>query len=181
MNKRVKIGLVGIGEIAQVHARGYAGLEQVEVAAVCGTRPINARKLASEYGMAVYDSYPQLLGDPSVQAVDICVPNHLHREFSVQAMRAGKHVLCEKPIALTAEDGQAMIDEAAQNGVFLMVGHVLRYWPEVRMARDAILAGRLGRPLLASGRRLVSLLAGTQGAQGWRHDPDRCGGAVIDS
>jgi UDP-N-acetylglucosamine 3-dehydrogenase len=180
MSKTVRIGLVGIGEIAHVHAKGYAGLENVELVAVCGTRPENARQFAAEFGTALSDSYAALLADPSVAAVDICVPNHLHPEYALQAVRAGKHVLCEKPIALKLEDGKAMVEEARRAGVHLIAAHVWRFWPEVQITRAAIQSGRLGRPLLVSGRRMISLLAGTQGAQGWRHDPARSGGAVID-
>ena len=180
MSGAVRIGLVGIGEIGRVHAQAYAGLANIELAVVSGTRPENARELAAELGTPLVESYDALLADPSVAAVDICVPNHLHREFAVRAMRAGKHVLCEKPIALTLDDAKAMVEEARRAGVHLTVAHVLRFWPEVRIARDVIRSGRLGHPLLASGRRMVSLLAGTPGAQGWRHDPARCGGAVLD-
>jgi UDP-N-acetylglucosamine 3-dehydrogenase len=180
MNKTVRIGLVGIGEIAHVHAQAYAGLENVKLVAVCGTRPENARQLAAEFGTALSESYAALLSDPSVAAVDICVPNHLHPEYALQAVRAGKHVLCEKPIALKLEDGEAMVDEARRAGVHLVAAHVWRAWPEVQITRSAVRSGRLGRPLLVSGRRMISLLAGTQGAQGWRHDPARSGGAVID-
>ena len=180
MSGPVRIGLVGIGEIAHVHALGYAGLGDVELVVTCGTRPESARELAAEMDLALSKSYDDLLADPSVAAVDVCVPNHLHREFVVRAVRRGKHVLCEKPLALTLEDGRAMTEEARQSGVHLIVGHVLRFWPEVRIARDIMRSGRLGRPLLISGRRMISLLAGTQGAQGWRHDPARSGGAVID-
>ncbi|MBI3946529.1 MAG: Gfo/Idh/MocA family oxidoreductase [Armatimonadetes bacterium] len=179
--REVKIGLVGIGEIGEVHARAYAGVPHARLCLAAGTRPEKAKELAAKLGGApVYESYEALLADPGVEGVDICVPNHLHREFVVRALRAGKHVLCEKPIALTCEDADAMLQEAERAGRFLVVGHVLRFWPECVKTREAIAAGAIGQPLLISGRRLVALLEGTTGAEGWRHDPELSGGAVID-
>ena len=85
----------------------------------------------------LYPSFEALLDDPTVDAVDICLPNDLHREFAVRALQAGKHVLCEKPIALTLEDADAMIAAARRAGRFLMIGHVLRFWPEYRAGQGA--------------------------------------------
>jgi predicted dehydrogenase len=89
-------------------------------------------------------------------------------------------VFCEKPIALTLDDADAMLAAAERAGRFLMIGHVLRFWPEYVLAKQAIDEGRIGDVLLMSGRRMVSLLAGTPGADGWRRDPARSGGAVLD-
>ncbi len=131
-------------------------------------------------GATVAPAFDVVLNDPDIDGVDLCVPNHLHRDLAVRALKAGKHVLCEKPIALSLEDADAMLAASAQSGRFLMIGHVLRFWPEYLLAKKALEDGHIGQPLLMSGRRMVSLLAGTPGADGWRHDPVRSGGAVLD-
>jgi UDP-N-acetylglucosamine 3-dehydrogenase len=87
------------------------------------------------------------LDDPRIEAVDLCVPNHLHRALAVRALEAGKHVLCEKPIALSLEDADAMLAAADRNGRFLMIGHVLRFWPEyvrASLLKDGVLVGAVG-------------------------------------
>lgn len=180
MKDKIKIALVGTGEIGRVHAKAYSEVEGVELCIAAMIQPEIEKQLSEQYGARVYPSFEAALADASLDAVDICLPNDLHCKFAVRALEAGKHVLCEKPIALTLEDADAMIAAARRAGRFLMIGHVWRFWPEVRKAKEAVDAGRVGQPLAISARRMVSLLAGTRGDQGWRHDPRRSGGAVID-
>jgi UDP-N-acetylglucosamine 3-dehydrogenase len=180
MTHAVKIGLIGTGEIGQVHAQAHAATPGTQLCLAALLQPEVEQQLAEKYRAPLYPSLDALLDDATVDAVDICVPNDLHREFAVRALAAGKHVLCEKPIALTLEDADAMIDAARRADRILMIGHVLRFWPEYREAKAALDAGAVGTPLAISARRMVSLLAGTQGEHGWRHDARRSGGAVLD-
>lgn len=180
MNRTVKIGLVGTGEIGQVHAKAHAAVEDTELCIAALIQPDSEEALCEQYDARLYPGFEALLDDKTVDAVDICLPNDLHRQFVVQALDAGKHVFCEKPIALSLDDADAMIEASHRAGKFLMIGHVLRFWPEYLRAKEAVDAGRVGRPLLFTARRMVSLLVGTQGEQGWRHDPRRSGGAVLD-
>ncbi len=180
MSQCVKIGLVGTGEIGQVHAQAHAHATGTQLCIAALLQPAAEQRLAAQYNAQLYNSLDALLDDATVDAVDICLPNDLHREFAVRALQAGKHVLCEKPMALSLEDADAMIDAARRADRFLMIGHVLRFWPEYRQAKAAIDAGTVGDPLAISARRMVSLLAGTQGDRGWRHDARRSGGAVLD-
>jgi predicted dehydrogenase len=121
-----------------------------------------------------------MLADRRVHAVDICVPNDLHRSYVERAANAGKHVLCEKPIAMTLEDGQAMVESTRRAGVIFMVAHVLRFWPEYVRAREILLSRRLGDCRAITMRRMLSLLISVQGEQNWRQQVDRMGGAIID-
>jgi len=176
----VKIALVGAGEIGVVHARAHATVPGTEIVAICDVHGEQARRLAQSLRSAAVADLDAVLKDPAIEGVDLCVPNHLHRDLTIRALTAGKHVLCEKPIALNLEDADAMLAAAQQSSRFLMIGHVLRFWPEYRLAKQVVDEGRIGEVRLISGRRMVSLLAGTSGADGWRHDPNRSGGAVID-
>lgn len=180
MKRTVKIGLVGTGEIGQIHAQAHCEVDGTQLCIAALLQPEKEQALAAQYAAPLYGNLEALLADPSIDAVDICLPNHLHREFTVKALAAGKHVLCEKPIALTLEDTDAMIAASAEAGRFLMVAHPLRFWPEYLRAKEAIAAGTVGRVLWMDARRMVSLLAGTPGDQGWRHDPRRSGAAVLD-
>lgn len=180
MTRPVNIALVGAGEIGAVHARAHVAAPGTRLAAICDVHLEQAQRLAAEVGSTATASLDAVLADPSIDGVDLCVPNHLHRELTVRALAAGKHVLCEKPIALTLADADAMLAAADRAGRFLMIGHVLRFWPEYVLAKQAVDNGQIGDVLLISGRRMVSLLAGTPGADGWRRDPARSGGAVLD-
>ena len=175
-----RIGLVGTGDIGRIHARSLARIPGVELVICKGHNPSRAEQLADELNDVTADSFTALLADPGVQGVTVCVPNDLHASYTIQALEAGKAVLCEKPIALTMEDAIRMEQAAARTGTPFMVGHVVRYWEDYRKARELIRSGSLGKVQVFTARRLVSLLRAVQGEEGWRHQVDRCGGAVID-
>ena len=180
MSEKTKIGLIGAGDIGGVHAEAWAKLDDVEFCVAAGRNPDRASALASELGATLYDGVDAMLDDASVQGVDICVPNPLHREFAERAFAAGKHVMCEKPIALALEDADAMMSAADRAGKVLFVAHVLRFWPEYARTREWVAEQGADNVLLITARRLVSVLAATPGTGRWRHDPKMSGGAVID-
>ena len=147
-----------------------ADLRAVMVRDLC-----RAREIAQEFGApAWYDSVEDLLKDPEVDVVHVATPVYLHREFVVGAARAGKHVLCEKPMALNAREAEEMVRACREAGVVLMVAFVLRFHPGLRVVRD--LLGRIGRPVL--GRvQLLKLAPREHGS--WRLDPELSGGGVL--
>jgi predicted dehydrogenase len=174
-----RLGIVGIGDMAGGHAAA-AGRIGVELAIAAGSDRTRAVALAESTGALLYESYDDLLADPAVTGVDLCVPNDLHRRFAERAFAAGKHVLCEKPIALTLEDADTMIAGAREAGVTLMVGHLIRFWPEYARLREVVLSGELGRIEWLSLRRLTGVLSATTGRDDWRASPTRSGGAALD-
>ena len=180
MGAKVKIGLIGAGEIGAVHAEAWTQLEDVVFCVAGGRNPDRGRALATETGAIFYESVDAMLADGSVQGVDICVPNPLHREFAERVFAVGKHVMCEKPIALTLEDADSMMVAADRAGKILFIAHVLRFWPEYALAKQWVDAEVGGEVVLVTARRLVSVLEATTGTEGWRHDPAKSGGAVID-
>jgi len=180
VSDKVKIGLIGVGDIGSLHAQAAAQLPDVRLCIAAGRRRQRAQEVAAETGAVLYESVDAMLADGSVLGVDVCVPNHLHREFAQRAFAAGKHVMCEKPIALTLSDADAMIAAAEKADRILFIAHLLRFWPEYARTREWLAADPGRRPVLISARRLVSVLAATTGCEGWRHDPARSGGAAID-
>ena len=110
--------------------------------------------------------------------VDVCLPTYLHAEHVIAAARAGKHVLCEKPMALSLEQADAMIEATEQAGVAFMVGHTLRFWPEYVAIKDLVSRGELGKPVAVAATRLGT--APTWSWDRWLLDPERGGGAVPD-
>ncbi len=175
-----RIGVVGTGDIGRMHARSLARVPGVQVVLAEGLHPERARSLASELGVTTSPGYEALLRDPSISGVTVCVPNDLHAPMVLAALEAGKAVLCEKPLALTLDEALAMTEASHRAGCALAVGHVLRFWPEYSMARDLMRQDILGTVQSFSARRLVPLLRAVQGAEGWRHQGERSGGAVLD-
>jgi len=177
---KIKVGLVGTGDIGRLHARALQTLEDVELCVCVGIKPKGAEAFARDFGAKVYPSYYEMLSDPSVHAIDICVPNDLHRQYVEEVAEAGKHIFCEKPIALSLEDAEVMQDAADKTKVLLMISQPLRFWPEYVKAREVIRSDQLGACQAITMRRMLSLLISVRGEQDWRHKPERMGGAIVD-
>ena len=143
-----QIGIIGCGKIAQVrHLPEYAAHPQAKIAGYYDINAVRAMELSSRYGGTVYESYQALLADPAIDAVSVCSANVTHAEITIAALKAGKHVLCEKPMATTLEDCQAMVDTAKACGRFLMVGHNQRLAKAHIKAREMITQGAIGKVL----------------------------------
>ena len=146
MNK-VRIGFIGAGQVADMHMDFYRGIEDAEIVAVAGgSNRQTTRDFAARYGIpAIYDDYHELLARDDIDAVDVCVHSALHAPISIDALRAGKHVYCEKPIALSWAQGRAMLDTARECGKLLHIQFYNLYTKETKAARRIVETGRLGR------------------------------------
>jgi predicted dehydrogenase len=170
----VRFGIVGTGFMARVHAHAVRAAGGV-VTRVAGSSPARAAEATPSLGaVGPVASVAELVADPDVDVVDVCTPNHLHREMVELALAAGKHVVCEKPLALTDEDAQRLAHLAEQAGVVHAVPFVYRYYPTVREARERIARGDAGRLWLLHGTYLQDWLAGAADTN-WRVDPGRGG------
>lgn len=144
--KTLKIGVIGCGSIAQHrHLPEYAFNENVELVAVCDINEERAIEIAEKYGVKAYTSYEELLQSGEVEAVSVCTPNYLHAPISIAALNEGIHVLCEKPMATSSEEAQAMIEAAAKSGKKLMIAHNQRFVRSHQKARQLIENGEIGR------------------------------------
>ena len=141
----LKIGIIGCGKITEVrHAPEYCENPNCEITALFDFIPERAQKIADLYGGKVYDSIEALLAS-DVDAVSVCVANNAHAAVSIQALQAGKHVLCEKPMATTAEDCRAMVEAAEKAGKYLMIGLNQRFAKAHVKAKELLEAGEIGR------------------------------------
>jgi predicted dehydrogenase len=127
-------------------------------------------------GIARYAELDDLMADASLDVIDICLPPAWHAKTAIAALKAGKHVLCEKPIALNPADATRMVQAAKQAGKLLSIGHVLAFFPEYRFARQAIQSGKYGRLLGGHFKRMVSDPVWMTGF----FDPHKCGGPMLD-
>lgn len=143
---KLKVAVIGCGSIARHrHLIEYAANPDVEITAVCDIVKDRAEEMALAYEAKVYTEYEQLLKTEDVDAVSVCLPNYLHAPASIAALNAGKHVLCEKPMATSSEEAEDMIKAAKENGKKLMIGHNQRFVPSHQKAKQLIESGEAGK------------------------------------
>ncbi|WP_077601905.1 Gfo/Idh/MocA family protein [Oceanobacillus sojae] len=142
---RIKVAVIGCGSIAtHRHLPEYAANENVEITAVCDVVGERAREAAVKYQAKAYTDYKTLLKEERIDAVSVCLPNYLHAPVSIDALNAGMHVLCEKPMATSIEEADKMIEAAERNGKKLMIGHNQRFVASHRKAKELIESGAIG-------------------------------------
>jgi UDP-N-acetylglucosamine 3-dehydrogenase len=173
---KMKVGVLGSGFMGGTHARAYARIKGVEVAAVSSLQLDKAQKLAAEVGAKATTDNWAIINDPSIDAISNTLPTHLHAEATIAALNAGKHVLLEKPFALTAAGCDGMIAAQSGSGKILQVAHVVRFWSEYVSLVDFVRSGKLGQPISAVATRLSQL----PGWADWFLNPAWSGGAVLD-
>ena len=166
---QLKIGIIGAGGISHSHAPHWVALG----ADVTVYSEIGAESLAAEFGLRVIPSIEELLD--AVDAVDICTPTATHSALSIQAIRAGKHVLCEKPFGLTTAEAQAIAEAAYEAGVQVYPAHVVRFFPEYASLHAAVARGDIGRPAVLRFSR-----GGAGATSDWFFDEAQSGGIIVD-
>ncbi|HDP80811.1 MAG TPA: Gfo/Idh/MocA family oxidoreductase [Spirochaetes bacterium] len=176
--KTLRVGLIGAGTISYHHLQAYRKQAGVEAAAVCDLNPDRARRFAAEHGIPrFYGTAGELLEDPAIAAVSVCTWNRQHPEHAIAALEAGKHVLCEKPMAADLEGARLMLEASEKSDRLLMVGLVRRFEMKSEAARQIIGSGRLGGVYYA--RAWYLRRDGFPG--GWFSDREKSGGgALID-
>ncbi len=186
----LRVGIAGIGFMGMIHFLCYRKVAGVKVAALCEKEE---KRLTGDWrgikgnfgpagtmmdisGMATYRELDEMLANPAIDVVDICLPPALHCPVALAALAAGKHVFCEKPIALRPADANKMVAAAKRAGKQLLVGHVLPFFPEYAFAHEAIRSGKYGRLLGAQLKRIIS-------DPQWLPDfynPNKVGGPLLD-
>ena len=171
----MKIGIVGAGFMGTTHAAGWADTPATIVGFTAETQQ-ESHSLAKHYGTNVYASLEEML--PEVDVVDICSPTHLHYEMALQAAAAGKHIVCEKPLARTTRQAREILTACRKAGVQLLVAHVVRFFPEYALAHSAVMEGQIGKP------GVIRLHRGSyrpkKPAGNWFLDEVKSGGILMD-
>jgi predicted dehydrogenase len=170
----MRVAILGTGFMGKVHAEAWSQSD-ARLAAVVGKKGAEGNALAEAFNVRFATTLEDVAGD--IDVVDICTPTHLHLEHCLRAAEAGKHVICEKPLALTVADGQRMIQACRGAGVRLLVAHVLRFFPEYRLAREITARGDIGEPAVL---RLSRCTFRPRKADNWYVDPARSGGMILD-
>jgi predicted dehydrogenase len=195
MEKKVKVGIIGLGFMGTTHLDIYRNNPKAEIVAIAD---VNADKLKGDIssvvgnisggdnrrpldldGVSLYKDGFELIKDPAVEIVDICVPVFLHKKFATAALEFNKHVICEKPLAKNSAEAEDIIVAAKKSQGFLLVGMCIRFWPEYVHAKDLIKSGELGKVRSASLKRLSPSVDGNSW-ENWFMDSELSGGAVYD-
>ena len=187
----VRIGIVGRGFMGNMHLGAYAHIRGAKVAAICDTRKEMLKPEVEVAGnidlsggkidfnrMKWYNRLDNLLADPDIDVVDITLPTYLHVGAAVKSFKAGKNVICEKPLALNSRDAARIVAAAKKAGKRLFVGHCIRYWPVYAKAREIVRSGKYGKLLSARFVRLS--LAPVWSWKNWILDHKRSGDAAMD-
>jgi predicted dehydrogenase len=178
--RTVRFGLIGAGKIAGRHAAILADLPGARIVAVCDTDEPRAVSLAAEHGARAHADHRDLLAARDVDAVTVATPSGTHAAIALDAARAGKHVVVEKPLALRLEDADAVVEACARAGVRLFEVKQNRYNPPVRRLHEAVRQGRLGRITLATARVRWCRPARYYTEGGWRGTWAEDGGVIAN-
>jgi predicted dehydrogenase len=189
MSQSVGVAVIGAGMAGRAHAHGYrsagtvfsAGLPPVRLVSIADINEELARDTARRYGFERADSsWQAIVKAEDIDVVSVVVANHLHREVVTELAAAGKHVLCEKPLAPTSEDAQAMIDAVEAAGVVARVGFTFRRTPGIAAVRDQLVSGELGRPLYINAQYWTDYGSDPLAPMSWRYRGGPGSGALAD-
>lgn len=174
----LRVGIVGCGFMGRMHGNVYGMLDDAELVACVDHRPQRGSDYAGEFGVKLYADLAGMLAEEQVDIVDVCLPTYRHAEATIQACEAGKHVVCEKPMARSLEEADAMAAAAKKAGVKLMIAHCIRFWPEYALLKDAVVDGRYGKLLSLNLTRYGEFP--TWSSDNWLADESKSGGGVLD-
>lgn len=174
MPEALGVGVIGLGEIGQFHLRGYARAGGARPVAVADLNSDLVASSSTAYGTSGFGDYHQLLADPDVDVVSVCLPHSLHARVAIEAIRAGKHVLVEKPLAISVAECDQILAAAASESVVVGLQHNQIFYPAHVRAKELIDSGTIGRPLQL---RLRLAIGGKY--RGWRTDPAVAGGGIL--
>jgi predicted dehydrogenase len=170
------IGLVGLGFMGKTHLETYQKIGNCQVKAICTRNKVANNQIPSDYKGSFVTDYEDLLKNPDIDIIDICLPTYLHEEYLLKAANAGKHIICEKPLTLTLESANRIVDAVTRNNVRLFVAHVLRFWPEYQLMKSYSETDKLKDIEIVHASRLGQAPAWSS----WFQDPDKSGGALFD-
>jgi len=182
MAKLIKVGIIGCGGIANgKHMPSLAKVADCEMVAFCDIIPERAEKAAKDYGVEgakVYTDYRELLKDETIDVVHVCTPNRSHSFITVDALEAGKHVMCEKPMAINSAEAKKMLDAAARTGKKLSIGYQSRFRPDAQYMKEEAEAGTFGEIYYAKATAIRRRAVPTWGV--FLNEYEQGGGPLID-
>lgn len=187
----IRVGIIGFGFMGRMHTRCWKGRNDARLVAICDANAAALRGSGAGLGniagaegevdlsgIAVYADPEEMLAREKLDAVSITVPTYLHAGLTIMALESGVHVLCEKPMALSRDEGLRMIKAAERKSKVLQIGHCIRFWPEYAKAKEIVEGGAYGRVIAATFRRLSATARSKEGS--WFSNEEQSGGMVFD-
>ncbi len=195
MGKTVKVGIIGLGFMGSTHYRIYQENLLSDVVAIADIDDAKIRgdwsKIVANIGavdnsipvdvsgMQTYTDAMELINNPDIDLIDICLPTYLHAKFIIEALKAGKHVFCEKPIARNTNEALEILSASNNTDKYLMIGMCIRFWPEYQHAYRMVKSGKLGTIKSATFKRVSPSIAGNSW-ENWFMKEKLSGGALLD-
>ena len=173
-----KIAIIGAGFVGGVHAAACSNSKILDLVAICDVNEKTGKELADNHNVPFFNDAEKMLTELDVDIIDVCVPTFLHKENVLLAAKHGKHVVCEKPIALTLEEMDEMIAATDKAGVYFMVAQVIRFWPEYIEIKKMYDNGDFGDVKMVYANRLAQHPNWT--LTHWHKDPSKSGGGLFD-
>ena len=174
----VRVGIIGAGFMGETHAGAIKKIEYADIVAIVDKVEVKGKKFAEKFNTNYYSNLDDLLDNEDLDCVHVCVPTFMHTDIAKKAASAGKHILCEKPVALSLKEADEMIEAVKANKVKFMVGHVLRFWPEYVKAKELVDSGKIGKPLYVFCERLA--VSPDWFEENWGLNEEKSGGVPID-
>ena len=174
----LKIGLLGAGMIGNTHIDGFLSMKSkiAQYTAVCDIDTTKCNDFAQKYNLRAFADLDEMLSDPDIDVVDLCLPSFMHEEFAVKIARAKKHLLIEKPIAFTLEAARNIFTAARENSIRIMVAQVIRFWPEYVKIKEICDSGELGDIIAVYAARLGQMVTWVD----WYKDPAKSGETLMN-
>lgn len=172
--KKLRMALIGCGSFGNQHLIAMSDIPDIEIAALCDTDEENLKTRAEAFRVAsedCYTDYKELLKREDVDAVSLALPDQIHRQVAIDAMYAGKHVFCEKPMALNNDDCKAMMEAEKATGIKFMIGQICRYTPSFKRAKELLEEGVIGELVMIESEYAHNYGPGAN--KGWRRTPER--------
>jgi predicted dehydrogenase len=173
----LKVGIIGAGTMGRFHSFSYSQIKGTKVIAYFDLRNDVCKQLAVQYNVKATANADEIINDPDIDIIDVCTPTPFHKEYTLKAAKAGKHIFCEKPIARNVPDALEMVKAVKSAGVKFMVGHVLHFFPEFMTMKQLIDQGKIGRPGVVRTSRIGRF---PRASNDWYANIPMSGGVVLD-
>ena len=175
---KLRIGLIGCGFMGKMHASVYKLLPNADLVACLDLKADRAKAFGDQFAVDFFTDFDQMVNDKKIDVIDICLPTFLHKEFTLRAAAAAKDVVCEKPMAMSLSEADAMIEACRKANVKLFIAHCIRFWPEYALLKQMVSDGRYGKLVSLNLTRLGEFPSWS--SENWLADESKSGGGVLD-
>lgn len=162
--------------MGDTHAASYQSIQLADTVAICDKNELSGQRFSAKFGCKWYKEFDEMLKCEEIDVIDICLPTYLHEEYTILAARNRKNIFCEKPVTISLDSLDRMLEEVRKTNVLMLVGQVVRFWPEYVKAKELLQAGEFGDIKSVYAARLSEHPAWSE----WYRKPENSGGGLVD-